>query len=1305
MNQQKKDSTFLGGWISYRQAVPCVMARTASLVPHFRKQNLLSHCLTAMILMALTMAAAQSALAITEIPIPTASSDPEAIAAGPGGTIWFAEFGADKIGRVTTSTGLIIEYPLPLGSAPLGIVAGPDGNIWFTMAGRDLIGRLNLATNVITEFTVPGAGSQPARITAGPDGRLWFTEAGSDQIGVITVDGVVVEFTVPGAGSSPFGITTGPDGALWFTEAGSGQIGRITTAGVVTSEVSIVARPQGITTGPDGNLWFALALNPNVGRLTTGNVPTFFGGFGTANTTTRDITTGPDGFLWFTDFAESRIDRISTSGVVTEFPTPTAGSLPVSIVTGPDGRLWFTEALSNKIGALNPNNPAEVISFAPISASGTTVNAVEGAPFANAVVATFTPSSSSLLASNFSATINWGDGTAFSSGTVTSNGIGSFIVRGDHTYAEEGSYNIAVTIHDIANNFDATANTAATVADAPLTITPISAGARTEFSGVGGNNTSITAGTANAAMLAFQAAIGGANNGGNPPPQANGFRTINWDGVGLTATDGAFTNQVIVPNHVVGIPINRFQARGVQFEEIYAVADDGFTSVNPGVAGQFPAFSPTKTFAMFNDNTIDFSFVLPSSPTSTPVQAVTRGFGAIFLDVETPNTTSIEYFSNGTSLGKFFVPVGGSGQPEFLGELFLNTAITNVHIELGTATLFSFDGTTVAPGPADNPGAGTDLAVTDDFVYAEPTVLPTGITINAISGAPFTARVASFTDADPAGQLSDYSSLINWGDGSFSAGTITPNGFGGFDVTGTHTYNSVPHTFTVFASVSDTGGSRTSGQSTVIVSAQPSLSIGNATVTEGNSGTTNAAFTITLSSASSQTVTVDYVTGDGTATSPSDYDAQAGTLTFAPGVTSRTINVAVKGDTVPEPNETFLVTLLNPVNATIATAQGTGTINDDDESGFVQFDAATATVAENAGSVSLTVTRTGDTSGVTTVNFETSDGTATQKNDYTFGFGTIQFGPGETSKTIKVLLVDDVFVEGPENFKVTLSNTSGNFVVGSQNQITVTITDNDSMAPTTNPIDDTTFFVRQHYLDFLGREADAPGLAFWTGQINSCGANLSCIAAKRVDVSASFFLSIEFQETGGYALRVQRAAFGRQSNDPVTRYPYLQFMRDTRTIGQGVIVGQAGFDTLLEQNKQAYAQQIVLTNEFTIRFPPAPAAVYVDALFASAGVTPTPAERTAAINAFGAGGTIGRVAALRSVTDSTSVRTAESRISFVLAEYYGYLRRNPTDAPDFSDAGYQFWLNKLNLFNGNYLDAEMVKAFITSIEYRQRFGP
>ena len=99
---------------------------------------------------------------------------------------------------------------------------------------------------------------------------------------------------------------------------------------------------------------------------------------------------------------------------------------------------------------------------------------------------------------------------------------------------------------------------------------------------------------------------------------------------------------------------------------------------------------------------------------------------------------------------------------------------------------------------------------------------------------------------------------------------------------------------------------------------------------EGNSGTTNAVFTVTLSAASTSTVTVDYATANGTATAGSDYTAGTGTLSFAAGTTSKTITVAVTGDTAVEPNETFVVNLTNAVGATIADAQGVGTITNDD---------------------------------------------------------------------------------------------------------------------------------------------------------------------------------------------------------------------------------------------------------------------------------------------------------------------------------------------------------------------------------------
>lgn len=190
---------------------------------------------------------------------------------------------------------------------------------------------------------------------------------------------------------------------------------------------------------------------------------------------------------------------------------------------------------------------------------------------------------------------------------------------------------------------------------------------------------------------------------------------------------------------------------------------------------------------------------------------------------------------------------------------------------------------------------------------------------------------------------------------------------------------------------------------------------------------------------------------------------------------------------------------------------------------------------------------------------------------------------------------------------------------------------------------------------------------------------------KRINTSAAFFLSIEFQETGGFVIRVQRAAFGRKSADAGTRVDYFQFIHDARQVGDGVVVGQAGFEQKLELNKQNYANQIVTSSAFTTAYAAAATAdQFVTALFNSAGVNPTATEKQSALTAFGAGDTAGRIAALRSVADSNSVKQAEFSPSFVLLQYFGYLRRNPTDAPDSNDNGYQFWLTKLNSFGGHF---------------------
>lgn len=207
------------------------------------------------------------------------------------------------------------------------------------------------------------------------------------------------------------------------------------------------------------------------------------------------------------------------------------------------------------------------------------------------------------------------------------------------------------------------------------------------------------------------------------------------------------------------------------------------------------------------------------------------------------------------------------------------------------------------------------------------------------------------------------------------------------------------------------------------------------------------------------------------------------------------------------------------------------------------------------------------------------------------------------------------------------------------------------------------------------------------------------------NVFAAFFLSIEYQQTGFFATRVQRVAFEHRSNNAQTRLTYLQLTRDARMLSESVVVGQTGFEQRIETNKQNYLNQIVNGAEFISRFPVAQnASEFVAALYSSAGITPASNESQNAIAAFGSGGIAGRVAALRKVAESASVTNAEFNAAFVLMQYHGYLRRNPTDAPDSDDSGFQFWLAKLNQFNGNFIEAEMVKAFISSTEYRRRFG-
>ncbi|HMF57210.1 MAG TPA: DUF4214 domain-containing protein [Pyrinomonadaceae bacterium] len=241
---------------------------------------------------------------------------------------------------------------------------------------------------------------------------------------------------------------------------------------------------------------------------------------------------------------------------------------------------------------------------------------------------------------------------------------------------------------------------------------------------------------------------------------------------------------------------------------------------------------------------------------------------------------------------------------------------------------------------------------------------------------------------------------------------------------------------------------------------------------------------------------------------------------------------------------------------------------------------------------------------------------------------------------------------------------------------------------TSNPLDTDLFFVRQQYLDFLGREPDAGGLAYWSDQLAACGANADCIRQRSIDVSAAYFMSDEFQATGSYVYRLYEAGLGR-------RLSYAEFNADRSQVLDGAN---------LDARKAAFASSFVNRPEFIQKYAGAmTAAAFVDALVQSirqSSDVDLSNARSALIARYNAGGSINesRSLALQEAIENASFRQAEYNPSFVLMEYYGYLRR------DVDEGGYRFWLDVLNnRVAGNY--RSMVCAFMTSSEYQRRFSP
>ncbi|HJQ32489.1 MAG TPA: SBBP repeat-containing protein [Pyrinomonadaceae bacterium] len=240
-----------------------------------------------------------------------------------------------------------------------------------------------------------------------------------------------------------------------------------------------------------------------------------------------------------------------------------------------------------------------------------------------------------------------------------------------------------------------------------------------------------------------------------------------------------------------------------------------------------------------------------------------------------------------------------------------------------------------------------------------------------------------------------------------------------------------------------------------------------------------------------------------------------------------------------------------------------------------------------------------------------------------------------------------------------------------------------------DPLDDSSKFVRQHYLDFLSREPDAPGLAHWTNEIEQCGADLQCREVRRINVSAAFFQSIEFERTGYLVYLAHRAAYGRM---PL----YEEFSPDARDISRGVAVGAAGWEALIDTNERAYLDSFVARPQFGALYGGMSQEQYVNALFANAGVAPSSSERDQLVSDLTSGAKT-RAQVLRAVAENASFSARERNRAFILMEYFGYLRRNP------DEEGLNYWLDKLDKHNGNFVEAESVKAFLDAVEYHDRF--
>lgn len=638
---------------------------------------------------------------------------------------------------------------------------------------------------------------------------------------------------------------------------------------------------------------------------------------------------------------------------------------------------------------------------------------------------TFTVSSSSSVGSNTTFNYSTSSGTAVSgsdftatsgSGTIVKDGSSATItvpIIGDLAQESTKSFTVTISSSDI-EIYDATGT--GTITDNDTRSIAINDVTITEGDSGTSNVTMTVTLTGNTASVILPFTIttgaGTATAGTDYTAQSNvaytiaagaSSKTFTIPIVGDTTVESSETFNVTLASSVSGL-----------------VGDGtGLVTINDNDKYTLTLSPTTLSTPEGNSGTSNatYTVTLSESPTATVTVGYATANGTATAGSDYTSTSGTLSFSVGQTSKTINVPILGDTSAEPNETYTLSLSSPSANAQLGTSS---------ATGTITNDDSGTLVITQSGTTVSEGGGSKTyTVTLSTTPTSNVTVNYATANGTATAG--SDYTAKS--GTLTFNSGTTTLSQPFSVSITDDATQEN-DETYSVSLSSAVNATIATPSVTTTITDNDGrTLSISPTThsTTEGNSGTSYATYTITLSGTPLNDVSVNYATSNGTATSGSDYGATTGTKTFASGTTTltQTFTVPIYGDTTPEQNENFTVTLSGASGASIATATATETITNDD-SATLSIN-SNSTTEGNSGTKNLlfTVTLSAAQSNAVTVNYATSNGTATAGSDYTAKSGTLTFAAGTTTQTFNVSITGDTVQEADETFNVTLSSPSG----------------------------------------------------------------------------------------------------------------------------------------------------------------------------------------------------------------------------------------------------------------------------------------